>query len=164
MAIPTYEQFLLPLLLYSSDDKEHSSREPFISLAKRFNISDSELNQLLPNGSTVFYNRVGWAQTYLKQAGLLYSTRRGFFKITERGLQIIKQKPSNIDVRFLNQFPEFVEFSNRSRKDGIKDEKGSSGEEKRTPEEMMESGYALLQERLKDELLVTVKKVYSKVL
>lgn len=161
MPIPTYEQLLFPLLKFSSDNKEHYSREPIEEIAKEFKLSEEEKSQLLPNGSTVLYNRLGWAQTYLKQAGLLTSTRRGFFRITERGMQVIKQNPGSLDVKFLQQFPEFIDFINRSKKDNIKNELTITKEEI-TPEEMMDQGYGFMQEELKDELLNTVKKCSPK--
>ncbi len=161
MTIPTYEQLLLPLLQFSSDSKEHYSREPVEEIAIQFKLSYEEKNRLLSNGNNALYNRLGWAQTYLKQAGLLASTRRGFFRITERGMQVIKQNPLSLDVKFLQQFPEFRDFINRSKKDDSKNELTVTGEEI-TPEEMMDQGYGLVQEKLKDELLLTVKKCSPK--
>jgi restriction system protein len=71
---------------------------------------------VLPSGKqTVFSNRVHWAKTYLSKAGLLESTRRGYFKITRRGLQVVESKPGRIDVKFLSQFEAFQEFKERSR-------------------------------------------------
>jgi restriction system protein len=101
---------------------------------------------LLPNGSTVIYNRLGWTQTYLKQARLLASNRRGFFRITERGIQVIKQNPLLLDVKFLQQFPEFIDFINRSKKDDSKSKLTGTREEI-TPEEMMDQGFGLVQEK-----------------
>lgn len=161
MAIPTYEQLLLPLLIFSSDNKEHYSREPVEQISKEFKLSEEEKSQLLPNGSTVLYNRLGWAQTYLKQAGLITSTRRGFFRITERGMQVIKQNPLSLDVKFLQQFPEFIEFINRSKKEDSINELTITKEEI-TPEEMMDQGSGLVHEKIKDELLTTVKKCSPK--
>jgi restriction system protein len=115
-------------------------------------------NRLLPNRKiTIFYSRIGWAQTYLKQAGLLTSPKRGFFKITERGIQIIKQNPTDIDLQYLHQFSEFIDFINRSRKDESED-KPKLAKEKMTPEENMESAFEIIQEKFKDELLITIKK------
>jgi restriction system protein len=79
-------------------------------------LTPEERAQLLPSGSqTLFNNRVHWARTYLGKAGLIESTRRGYFKITPRGLQVVESKPPRIDVKFLGQFDEFKEFIERSR-------------------------------------------------
>jgi restriction system protein len=84
MAIPDYQSFMLPLLRFLGDKKEHSFRETLDALAKEFNLSEEELRELLPSGKQpIFDNRVGWARTYMKKAGLLESTRRGVFRVTE---------------------------------------------------------------------------------
>lgn len=86
MAIPDYQNIMLPLLQCLSDRQEHSSREVIDNLGIKFRLSDEEKQKLLPSGKqAVFDNRVEWARTYLKKAGLLESTRRGFFQITSRG-------------------------------------------------------------------------------
>jgi len=117
MAIPDYQSIMLPLLRLTSDRKELSIREAIDQLAQQFNLSDNEKKELLPSGlQATFDNRVGWARTYMKKAGLLESTARGHFMITKRGEQVLSQNPQKIDVRFLQRFPEFVEFTKVSRK------------------------------------------------
>jgi restriction system protein len=139
---------------------EHSSKEALEPLAVIFRLTDDEKNRTLQNGRTIFHNRVSWAQTYLKQAGLLHYPRRGIFRITDRGIKTLKQDPNRIDIQFLYQFPEFVEFSNRTKKNIVKEET-TIPEKEMTPEEMMDTGHAIIQEKLNDELLSTVKKSTS---
>ena len=111
MTIPDYQTVMLPLLRFLKDVKEHSIGEVVDALAEEFNLSVEERQQLLGSGQqTVIRNRAGWARTYLKKAGLIQSTRRGFFRITERGLSTVASKPDRVDVKFLEQFPEFVAF------------------------------------------------------
>ena len=87
MPIPDYQSTMLPLLKFSQDQQEHSIREAIESLADEFNLSEEERGELLPSGTQpIFDNRVGWARTYMKKAGLLDATRRGHFRITEREL------------------------------------------------------------------------------
>ena len=86
MTIPNYEEVMLPLMRIAADKKEHSMREVVDRLAADFKLTDVEKKQLLPSGrEEIFGNRVGWARTYLKKAGLVEITRWGYFKITERG-------------------------------------------------------------------------------
>lgn len=111
MPIPDYETIMLPLLKFASDSKEYSSKEAVESLSKYFKLKEEEKNKLYPTKKvSIFYDRTHWALTYLKHAGLLTGTRRGFFKITERGKQILSKKPIKIDDKYLKQFPEFIEF------------------------------------------------------
>ena len=111
MTIPDYQSIMLPLLRFAGDRKEYSMRESIEHISKLFNLSEEEKRELLPSGQGVIIdNRTQWAKLYLKKAGLLESTRRGYFKITNRGLDVLKNPPSKIDVKYLEQFPEFIEF------------------------------------------------------
>lgn len=111
MAIPDYQSIMLPLLEFAGDGQEHSLRETIEALADRFELTREERTQLLPSGQqATFDNRVGWARTYLKKAGLLRSTRRGYYEITDRGQQVLAEHPAEITAAYLRQFPAFVEF------------------------------------------------------
>ncbi len=110
MAIPDYQACMLPLLRFASDGKEHQLKDATKKLAEEFKLSDEELHEFLPSGQQpVFINRLGWARTYMSKAGLLVSPRRGFFKITDRGLEILN-KGDEVNTKYLEQFPEFQEF------------------------------------------------------
>jgi restriction system protein len=157
MAIPDYQSIMLPLLKYASDTKEHSLRETIEALADEFQLADDERRTLLPSGQqTIFDNRVGWARTYLKKAGLLETTRRGYYRITKRGQDVLRQKPPEINVAYLKQFAEFVEFqsTHRNREDEANNHEAA---ESRTPEEEIEAAYQKVREGLVTELLQTVK-------
>jgi restriction system protein len=87
MAIPDYQTITLPLLVFASDSQEHTSREAAAFIANNLGLSEQEQTQLYPTGKKmVFLDRVEWAKTYLKQAGLLQSPRRTYFTITSLGL------------------------------------------------------------------------------
>ena len=104
------------LLLKHSDKKEHRYRDLKEELAKDFNLTPEEIKEQLPSGKGEYFdNRVGWASTYLKRAGLLDSPKRSFSVIAQKGLDVLKQKPMEINIAFLKQFTEFVEFQNSKR-------------------------------------------------
>jgi restriction system protein len=155
MTIPDFQAIMLPLLQYASDGKEHSLREAITYLADVFNLSDEERKELLSSGQqAVFDNRVGWARTYLKKAGLFISPKRGFFQITDRDRDILIQNPSEINLKFLNQFPEFIEFKT-TKKDNDKSEPEIIEISETTPQESIEFGYQKIRKEL--ELLNRVK-------
>lgn len=158
MRIPDYQSIMLPLLKFASDKEEHSFRESVEKLAQQFNLSEEERGKLLPKGQPIFDNRVGWASTYLKKAVLLDSTRRGYFKITDRGLNVLSQNPSKIDTDFLTQFPEADEFINPSKKKNGEIEISS---EDQTPEEALEYSYQKLRDTMARELIDKVKSCPS---
>jgi restriction system protein len=156
MAVPDYQSMMLPLLKIASDRQEHSLGEIIETLALQFGLTDADKQEILPSGRQAkFDNRVGWARTYLKKAGLVESTGRAKFRITERGLQVLKGNPVGINNRFLQQFPEFLEFQNVSRQSNRRDEE--EVEPDQTPEEILELSYQSLRHDLAQELLERVK-------
>lgn len=155
MSIPLYQEVTLPLLQLLGDKQEHSLRQAIDSLADQFKLTQEEQRELLPSGrQAVFDNRVGWARTYMKKAGLIESTRRGFFRITDRGLHVLNEKPTKIDVKFLEQFEEFRAFKAIRREKPT--EAGEDGSEA-TPEEALANAYQDLKNDLADELLQKLK-------
>ena len=160
MAIPDYQSIMLPLLRLSSANPadDLSLQEAISVLAGEFNLTEEDKSALLPSGrQATFVNRVGWAATYMKKAGLLEATRRGFFKISQRGLEVISQRPPAINVKFLNQFPEFIEFkAMRSEKNG--GDKDEDAADPRTPEESLEIEYQKIRSNLASLLLERIKQ------
>jgi len=152
---------MLPLLQQVSDGKEYRYRELIEILAQQFKLSDAERNELLASGTQpIFDNRVGWAKTYLKKAGLLDSPKRAFITITEKGLKILQAKPNTINVKFLRQFPEFVEFHTFKREDKAESEEISEQDDVHdTPEERLENAYQSIRKTLADELISKVLKL-----
>ena len=109
MPIPDFQTIMLPLLKQLSDGDEHSNQDTLKSLAEHFQLTNEDLAQLLPSGlQPLFTNRVAWAKSHLKMARLIDSPRRGYYKILPRGLDVLKTNPTRVDLRVLNQFPEYV--------------------------------------------------------
>lgn len=160
MAIPDYQTLMLPVLKLASDGNEHKFSKAVEELADEFNLSTEERNELLPSGSqAVFHNRVGWARSYLKQAGLLASPKRGFFTITQKGKELLATNPSRVDASTLEQYPEFIEFKNRKKEKGEAElASGSEQESTLTPEDALASAYNKLRSALESELLIAVKE------
>jgi restriction system protein len=114
MPIPDYQSLMLPVLGLARDWKEHSLAEFRQRIATEFSLSEEDLAERLASDSqTVFANRIAWAVQYLKAAMLLKSVRRGVYQITDRGLSLLKEKPSEINARTLRQFPEFLDFTTK---------------------------------------------------
>ncbi|MFC1591237.1 restriction endonuclease [Thermodesulfobacteriota bacterium] len=156
MAIPDYQSIMLPLLKYASDEKEHSLRETIEALADQYKLTDDERKELLPSGQqSTFDNRVGWARTYLVKAKLLEKTRRGYFRIAARGKEVLSDNPEFINVAFLKQFPETLEFINPKHDKDPVDDKDDKGD--KTPGELIESAYQRLRQDLIDEILQNIK-------
>ncbi|MBZ0178638.1 MAG: restriction endonuclease [Melioribacteraceae bacterium] len=156
MAIPDYQSLMLPLLKLISDSKEYSVHEAVEILSKEFKLTEEEKVEMLPSGQqTVIFNRIAWAKTYMKKAGLIETPKRGKFKITQRGFDVLSSNPSKIDNKFLSQFDEFVEFKTR-KKEKIESTKNEHLENE-TPEEAFESAYENLKAELISDLIQYLK-------
>jgi restriction system protein len=159
MAIPTYNELMLPFLVLLSDGSVLHIRDIINRLSSQLKLTDEELAERIPSGqSTVFDNRIGWARTYLKKAGLIEPVSRGHYKLTLRGKEVVLSKPEKINSSFLKQFPEFLEFISPKGDDtstGHIDDLPAS--ERETPLEILERAHQRLRRELADELLQAVK-------
>ncbi len=160
MAIPDYETVMLPLLRIGAeaDGQEVPLIAAVEKLANQFELSEEDRRELLPSGGTFkFSSRVSWARTYLQKACLLEATKRGHFRITDRGRSVLKSKPDRIDADFLAQFAEFREFQGR-KKDRKNERADASASSAETPIESLATQYERLREALASEVLERVKK------
>lgn len=159
MPIPDYQSVMLPLLKHAADGNDHNMPESLESLAQYFNLTPEEQEELFPSGyHKIFVNRVYWAKTHISKAGLLESPRRAVFRITEKGKQVIKNNPPIINVQFLKQYLEYLEFIKPST--GTSNHEPSSAIETSlsTPVEILENSYQSLRKTLAQDLLVKIKQ------
>lgn len=154
MSIPDYQTCMLPLLQFAGDGEEHKLSNAIQALSAKFELSKAEMEELLPSGTqAIIANRIGWARTYLKKAGLLSDPKRGYFQITDRGKDLLKTTPKEINTKFLRQYEEFNEFQRKSNSKPTPDESAPEHPAYATPEEALEYGYQKLTENLSDDIL-----------
>ena len=160
MAIPNYQEFMLPTLQVISDGLEHKNGDVALKVAEILHLTLEEMQEMLPSGvQQTYYNRAGWARTYLKKAGLLDCPTRGIMKITELGKSVIDKKPVRIDNRFLSQFAQFNEFVNHTTSEFKTEEKEDAITNDLTPDEIFEVAEKEYLNSLKQDLLENLKKV-----
>ncbi|MBL4953048.1 restriction endonuclease [Neobacillus sp. YIM B02564] len=162
MSIPNYQRFMYPFLELLRDQEEHTLQEAYRYLADYFNLSKEERAELLPSGKQlVFQNRIGWARTYLKNAGLLKNVRRGTFIITERGLEILNNPEINeLTQQNLLKYEEFRKFkkiNDSLDEDNLEFNTHGIQEEQLTPQEKLEESFKVLEKQVSEELLDKVK-------
>lgn len=159
MAVPNFQSLMLPLLHMAADGNEHSLAEARDVLAAEFRLTDTDREEPLPSGrQSKFSNRVAWAKSYLQQGGLLVSPRRGHFQISSRGRDVLKTSPPRIDIKFLEQYQEFVEFrAPRTEPKELPNEVPLSQLEPETPEEALEAAHVKMRAGLASEVLDRVK-------
>ena len=138
MTIPDFETLMLPTLQFAADRNEHSFRETIEYFTNKFSITEEERKKRVPSGvMPVLNNRVSWTLFYLRKAGLLETTRRGFYKITQIGLETLSQNPSKVDTKFLQRYPSFQEFiSGRGEKTSKEEETAVTSS--KSPDELLE--------------------------
>jgi len=163
MAVPGYQDFMLPLLKIAGDGGEHSVNETMATLAEQMKISEQDRDAILPSGTmTRFYNRVTWAVVYLSKSLLIERTCRGRFRIAPRGVEVLKTPPTRIDNKFLVQFPEYQTFKSKKTEKlvavvGARDSDTDLANPEITPDEQLDVAYKDLRETLADELLQRVR-------
>ena len=153
-SVPTYEQLMSPLLQAAADGQSHRVREVAAQIADRLDLPELLRQESLPDGRNKLIHRLEWARTYLKKAGLLEYPGRGLFRITDRGIDAIKRHPTGINNRFLQQFPEFLEF--KAKKTDHHDPAVSDVQDL-DPEEAIENAYQSVRAAVEDDLLSRLK-------
>ena len=154
MAIPKYDELYSDILKCLLDKKEYSTRFIKENVAENLNLTADEKNLLLPSKfQTVIENRIGWAITYLKKAGLIESKKRGYVNITNVG---IKEFENNevITNNILYKYPSFLDFKNKPETDIINQNNNSF--KQATPEEEMEESFNKINNELSERILENI--------
>jgi restriction system protein len=161
MPIPDFQSVMRPLLEVLSDCKEWRMRDVTDALATRFQLTPHEREEMLPSGQqTLFNNRVGWAKTHLKGAGLILNPNRGKVTLSDEGRRVLASHPEAINCRFLRQYPSYLELVGRSRSedDGEAEDSVDGTESDQTPLELMDESFHALRRATADELLVKLRE------
>lgn len=166
MPIPDFQSVMLPLLQRLEDGREHSNQETLDALAQHFRLTAQEREELLPSGrQAVFTNRVAWAKSHLKGAGLLGSPRRGFYQLTKRGAEAVTQNLTAINLRYLQQYPEYLKFRHPRKNDEKSNPAltltDSLAADDMTPEEHLEYGHQRIQDQLAADILSRIRECSS---
>jgi restriction system protein len=165
MAMPTYEDCMLPILKISAQNHEISIHEIYDQIVIDLKISVDLQDEMLQSGNkSVLRDRISWANTYLKKALLLESPKRGVVKITERGRKVLSENPNKIDSHFLMKFQEFVDFKVGKRGHELALARTELGSveieplEEKTPQEILDQNYQKIKKELAADVLSWVKR------
>ncbi|MBA3779230.1 MAG: restriction endonuclease [Chloroflexi bacterium] len=156
MTVPAYQTVMLPVLEETADGAAHPVSEFVGRIEERFELSPDDRAQMLPSGTQrTIVNRVHWAVSYMVQAGLLSRVGRGLVVLTDRGRMVLKEGRDHIDVKYLERFPEFLEFRARSGSRS-KVATGTLEDSQATPEETLGSTYESVRTAVEASLLERV--------
>lgn len=168
MAIPKYDEIMLPLLRLLADGQPHHQRDLATQIADHFKLTEEERNLLLPSTtSTYIRNRTGWAGFHLRKAGLADLPREATLQITAQGAELLKNPPPKLDRSFLMQLEPFKQFMLEQKQRGIAAARtkaagiapAASSEEEGTPEERIDAAFNELKETLIADLLAKLLTV-----
>ncbi|MEL7162133.1 MAG: restriction endonuclease, partial [Bacteroidota bacterium] len=153
-----------PLLEVIQDGNTYSTTDLYQLLARHFDLSEKAKSEILPSGKQKTYrNRIAWAKTYLKKAGLLEQPARAVVRITPAGKQLLTTAPARIDVGFLKGYSEeFADFHTVDRDNSSSSNEAqvsySEPQENDTPDIVMATAFKSMQKTLAAELLAKVKE------
>ncbi len=161
MSVPTYDKFYPAIIESLKDGKEHKKKELGEFCASYLKLSDEDVHQTLEvSNQTIFYNRMSWAISYVKKAGLIEVPKHGIYKLTSAGMKAYKYGPENITNKYLEQFPGYMEFKSIKKKKEVEDiSPQASAPPETTPEDMIRNGISLINTNLSEELLEEVLKM-----
>ena len=164
MTIPDFESCMLPLLRAVQDGNEWTMKDVTSRLCDEFDLSSDEREEMLPSGKVrVIVNRVGWAKSYIKEAGLVAPIRRGVIRITDEGKSVLDENPDQIDMNYLLRFPSYVAWRDRRK---TTSPSASTPEvvpaTASTPDDLIVQAYEELHDALAEELLQQVKDMSDK--
>lgn len=159
MGVPKYYEFYKPILQCLSDQKNHTSKEIRTQIIQILNLSEDDINELLPSGrQTYLANRIAWASTYLRKAGLIENPTKAVLRITTEGLRVWKENPTNLNNTFLRRYESFRTFTNIS--DNTSTNNISDVDERQeTPDDIFESAFEKINQNLSDKLLSEIMKI-----
>ncbi|HTD36550.1 MAG TPA: restriction endonuclease [Candidatus Limnocylindrales bacterium] len=158
MAVPDYQSIMLPLMHFLSDGGEHSMRDLTEHLAQFFRLTETEREDLLPSGKQRrFDNRVGWARTALKKAGLLEIPREAYVRISPRGRELLAERPEKITDKLLMRYPEYLQYKGFDSQQNAEATSQTGAEPGASPKERLEFAFGELQRTLLGDILEKVK-------
>ena len=159
MTVPKYFEMHKPFLEFLKDGNPHTLKELKLLISQYFHLKDEDLNEMLPSGrQTYFTNRLGWASTYLKKAGLITSPAKATFVITDEGRKVLAENVAVIDANYLMKFPSFRKFQNVDT-DNIQSVQPKEINDDETPDDAFEDAFRKINKSLADDLLSEIMKL-----
>lgn len=154
MAIPKYNELYVPFLRALTDGGVHTLKEIKEAVANALQLTEDELSERIQsNKQTVIDNRLGWARTYLKKAGLLISEKKAHFQISEEGKRLLAEGVPITNELLAERYPSFAEFVNDKSSPDTPVTQTAPENETETPQETLERVFQTINHQLSDDLL-----------
>ena len=154
MTIPKYNELYVFFLRALADGRIHTLKEIKDNVAKILQLSEAELTERIQsNRQTVIDNRLGWARTYLKKAGLLVSEKKAHFQLSEEGKRLLAEGVPITNELLAERYPSFAEFVNYKSTSDTPATQAAPENETETPQETLERVFQKINHQLSDDLL-----------
>jgi restriction system protein len=154
MTVPTFESFMYPVLKNSTSEVRVTELAEVC--AKELNLTEEDKQERTRKLRQVKYiDRTWWSVTYLSQAKILKRVRRGYYKITERGQELLNTGITKIDTNVLEQYKEYNDFKNRT---SSTTRKSKEKDEDLTAEEKIQNSVNEIEELVKSEILERIQQ------
>ena len=159
--LPKFHEFMTPLLQVLQENGEMSRQDATDAVIKKTGLTDEQASLAHETtGKSIARGRIGWASSYLKQAGALTRPRRGVFALGPRAEQFLALgRP--VTVNDVRQTPEWQQYEAEKAQQTITDQQPAEPTEisDATPEDLIEAGFTQLRKQLIADLLERVKAI-----
>ena len=149
MAIPPFSDFHQPILKYLYENNVATQKELMNAMANYFSLDEFDLKETISNGSSRLYNRVSWARSYLKDAGLTNNAERGKTRITEEGRRVF-ESGKIVDTKYLVELKKLHEADVTEE---IEEKVNSEEDCQITPEESLYAAIKQMNSKLESDIL-----------
>ena len=157
-SVPGFQFFMTSFLKVLSDGSTKHIRAIIEDVIKLEELTPEQCAVKLPSqNDTQVVNRIAWVRTYLYKSGLIKQVSRGFYHITESGLEALKQ-PDRIDIRYLKKLTPYQNWVTSFSKGKTEEEAVKELEDTSTPQERLEAAYQTIMSDIAEELLQKVKQ------
>lgn len=157
--VPEFQSIMLPILQYLKDNEPRALQEVMDHIAQVHKLTEDELRLKVPSGQmSLFKNRVAWAISYLKNAGLIIYVRRGVYQITPAAQEIIKTDITSINIAYLKKLDAFKAWQSTFNQSEEPETIIAEAPERKTPEELIGDNFKKINVKLGIELLELIKQ------
>ena len=147
--MPTWDQFMVPVLEILSDGNVRGRRELYDLIANATRLTDEQRVETLNSGQLKFENRIGWAITHLVKAKAISRPSRGHHSITDQGRQLLRDHPVRLFEADLRAIEGYKDSWKKQLPDLVKD----SGRQDLDPYELVEEGITRINDEVASDLL-----------
>ena len=148
-AMPTWDQFMIPVLQVLSDGQIRSRRELYDLVARETHLTEGQRAEVLDSGERRYENRISWAITYLVKANALTRPSRAHHMITESGRSLLETHPSGLTEANLR----LIEGYDDGRKKHLVEVEAVPASGELDPYELVEQGIARINREVASNLL-----------